>query len=410
MAIGTQYLNGPAENLTVDDLTKACQGMQVGFQQFCQELAFVLGKEKLPLLHKYSVEFKDSLPAGASTAAVLEVANYPIPPQTNEDDLDDITNGFAFRVTAGKSCFAGPVCFDGSVTGLAANGAAVCWGKATADFTLGAVGWNSTVPVDVVTDRTGATTTGDTATVYLNRTDLQDPNVRDDDVIAFVMDENGLAFALDSQFDGKIGDLRFGFGITSPAGPPDYTAAAGYRGWRVADGTNGTHNMGGRVPYGWISGDATYGTVGTDVTNSSAGTISAHAVSGVDPTIASSITHSAIAAALTGTMTHAAIAAALAAASSGVAAASTFLIDREAVPGTAGDDSFISSLSDPGHSHTAAGGGPASVTIAAAGGGPATVTSTMTDDAVAGALATHTFTGGTVRPAGETVLILQRIS
>ncbi len=209
------------------------------------------------LRHAGPVDIKGYRPAGA-TDAMLTLANYRLPA--------GVDNGCALKVEAGEACFedgadfaAGTdVDFTGTnVTGLAAAGAAVCWGKATADQTLGAVGWNTTVPVNVVTDRTGATATGDTATVYVRRTSTADPNIRQDDVIAFFMDENGLAVAHGDYFDGFIGELR------------TCNATTGYpkRGWQLADGTNSTIDMRDALAGGYKSGGV-YGTIGNSYGNS----------------------------------------------------------------------------------------------------------------------------------------------
>lgn len=225
------------------------------------------GQCQAALSHRGPVSIRGSREFGA-TDGMLNLANYSRPPETCS--TENPTNGYALNVECGKSQFSGAVNFDGPVTGLAANAAAICWGKATADFTLGAVGWNSTVPVNVVTDRTGSTTTGDTATVYLRRTETQDPNIRQNDVVAFSMDESGLAVAQGDYMDGRINDIRVVW--VDPTGGAAYTAelaswGAGRRGWYTCDGSDGAINLIGRVLYGYDSAgaDTTIDTIGETV-------------------------------------------------------------------------------------------------------------------------------------------------
>ena len=406
-AIGLDYLKGPPENWTPQMVGAAVNGMAVGLQQLMEEMSLLLGSRWIPVAHGYPVKFTDSLPAGA-TDAVLEVANYPIPPLDNDSTLAELSesNGYAFKVSNGAACFDGPVCFEGQVTGIAGNGGVNCWGKvlvngAAADTTvghvLGTVGtWESYVDVTPVTDKTGATATGEPTTrVYLWRDHMTDPNLRVNDVIQFFKDEGGVAGTYAGR-DRKLGEKMSRYDVADPTSPIDYTATYGHRGYRVMDGTNGTQDLGGQVEYGWVTGGGTFGTVGGDISNSSAGTISSHAAAGGGP---ASVTVS-IAAAGGGPVTTAVQV-------TGITIGTFQPIDTDGLgAGTGGDVTFASgTVAEPnggtGHSHTLT---HSSIAAALTGSG------TIAHSAVAAALADHTFTGGTVRPAGQVALILQRVT
>lgn len=406
-AIGLDYLKGPPENWTPQMVGEATKGLAVGLQQLVEEMSLLLGSRNIPAIHGYSVKFQDTMEPGA-TDAVLEVSNYPIPPLTNSDSLADVSasNGYAFKVTHGASCFDGPVCFEGSVTGIAGNGASVCWGKVlhngvASDGTVGhRLGdedtWESEVDVTPVTDKGGGTPTGEaTRTVYLWRDAMTDPNLRLNDVIPFIKDENGDGISYAGR-DMKIGAIYTRFDVADPTTPIDYTAANGHRGWRTPDGTNSTEDLGGQMAYGWKAG-GDFASVGGAISASITGTVTDDAIVAA---ISSHAVHShtidktAVTGAFDIDQDPANI------------QASTVTYDTDAFgAGTGTDQPLVTSVSDPsggaGHSHgtTETGGGTtistnnnASAQAHTASGVDAAVTATV------------------VRTAGQVALLLQRVN
>ena len=126
------------------------------------------------------------------------------------------------------------------------------WGKAKADYT-------NTTPIDWVTvypcgDRLGnGLDTAVEITVYLMPGGLMDPNVRTDDIVGFMYDETGKAFAVTGYLDDPIGTVKMV--ITNPgsgtiAGLEYDDFQGGYRGWYLCDGEDQTTDMQGRLPCG----------------------------------------------------------------------------------------------------------------------------------------------------------------
>lgn len=401
-AMGLDSLKGPPENWTPQMVGAAVNGMAVGLQQLMEEMSLLLGSRGIPVAHGYPVKFLDSLKPGA-TDAVLEVGNYPIPPLTNDDTVEDLvaSNGYAFKVSNGVACFMGPACFEGQVTGIAGNGGVNCWGKvlvngAASDTTvghvLGTVGTNeSYVDVTPVTDKSGATPTGEATTrVYLWRDHITDPNLRVDDVIQFFKDENGVASTRDGR-DRKIGEKISRYDVADPTSPIDYTATYGHRGYRVMDGTNGTQDLGGQVEYGWVTGGGTFGTVGGNIALAFTGTVT-------DDAIVAAIsnhtnhTHSVSEDDVTDAMTVDDQAAGI--------TVSTLQTDIESIPGTATDHQVhYGTISDPGHIHDLVSGGGSFNT-----GNESAALSHSASGSDAGVTAT------VVRPAGQVALVLQRVN
>jgi len=156
----------------------------------------------------------------------------------------------------------------------------VLLGIATADW-VEADENESFVVVNPVTARDGSGQDhGTDVTVYLYRsydgstTDTikaQDPNVREGQVIAYMLDPNGDAFAVSGYLDDPIGTIKvWTDSVETPAG------------WYVCDGDNGTLDLRGRFIVGWYPGGLPalsflgmkddYATVGDDTQPSIGGT------------------------------------------------------------------------------------------------------------------------------------------
>ncbi len=199
--------------------------------------------------------------------ATLTLSRYPHKPSTN--DTSPPKNGWALNLLNGGLKVCGPTLLCGPVTmpGGGATSGSIGYGKATTagagDATvahvLGTVHtWGSYIDANKC-DKDGTLTSG-TVRIYLFRTHGSDPNVRVDDVVPYLVDDDDNALAIDSFLDGKVSQTLKDIYVADPTSPLDYTAANGIRGWRVPDGTNGTQNMNGGVEYAWKSGGSAPGT------------------------------------------------------------------------------------------------------------------------------------------------------
>ena len=127
------------------------------------------------------------------------------------------------------------------------------WAKAYADWTTVA-GNASYVTCHPCTNSAGTgEDTGTNITIYLPRNGSgQDPNVRDDDVICYQQDNNGVLIAQGDYLDHKIGDIIM---------TTDTSDARIGRGWQLANGSNSTENLCGRVVAGYDSTDDEYNSI-----------------------------------------------------------------------------------------------------------------------------------------------------
>jgi hypothetical protein len=202
---------------------------------------------------------------------MLEVTNGAFAPESSEYTLEP-SNGYA-------AIFNGRVRIRGPLNG------GFMWGKATTDWVANGNGpWESIVTCSICLDSAGTLVSPtQSVNVYLPRTATADPNVRIGDVIAFMLDPNGVAICVSDVLDGKIGDLK----DIITGDPTDWSA--GLRGWFPALGTNGTIDVSGPlIPYGW-TGAGDYATVGVSVASAFTATISGSGGT-VALTIASSTT------------------------------------------------------------------------------------------------------------------------
>lgn len=198
-------------------------------------------------------------PLGATDGA-LEVANYPFPP-TNEYTQPingEMPNGWGLNVLYGGIKNNGP--FMGGFG----------WFKASGTWTnTGTAAWDSYVDGYAATDPDGTYAQPLTAIrLYLPRNVLQDPNVRADDVLTYMLGPDGKAYCTSDVLDGKIGEQKDLLSGT----PGDY--ASGLRGWFIANGSNGTVDLSGPlIGYGY-TGAGDYATVGNSVSSSFTATLS----------------------------------------------------------------------------------------------------------------------------------------
>jgi hypothetical protein len=82
------------------------------------------------------------------------------------------------------------------------------------------------------------------------------PNIWEDDELLGTLPDNKAVHCLTPQFDAPLGTIRlWGKKDASddPVDPP--------RGWEICDGTNGTPDLRGRFPLGYLSSDGTAGTM-----------------------------------------------------------------------------------------------------------------------------------------------------
>ena len=129
------------------------------------------------------------------------------------------------------------------------------WAKATANWTnVAGTGKKSYVNCTKVDGSGSAVSGGGTIQVYLPRTAQQDPNVRADDIVGYIMDLDGDAVCVTGYLDDKIGTVKQ-WALAIAAIPP---------GWRLMDGTQGGSglNAGGRVLAGYLESSTDYGSVG----------------------------------------------------------------------------------------------------------------------------------------------------
>jgi len=142
-----------------------------------------------------------------------------------------------------------------------ATPATAFYGQATADWTNVADN-GSYVDVNPSDDLAGTTIdTGTTHRVYLPRpydgssVAAADPNVREDQIIAYVLGPDGEYVAVSGYLDAPIGAVRMWTDATNI--PP---------GWAIADGTGGTRDLRGKFVVGYHAGgdgDGHYAAVGT---------------------------------------------------------------------------------------------------------------------------------------------------
>lgn len=185
--------------------------------------------------------------------ATLTVARYPAQP----DDVWSTSsrNGNALDVI-------GALNMQGPLVG------GFFWGQANADWVNAGNqnAWESTVEVTVVQDAEGtACPVARTVTVYLPRTATSDPNVRQGDILQFMICRTGKAYCTSDVLDGKIGEIREFVSVT--AGEiTAFSASGGYRGWHVMDGNHGSTNASGdsSMLYG-RTGSSPFATVGIAV-------------------------------------------------------------------------------------------------------------------------------------------------
>lgn len=186
--------------------------------------------------------------------ATLTVARYPAQP----DDVWSTSsrNGNALDVI-------GALNMQGPLIG------GFFWGQANADWVNAGNqnAWESFVEVTVVQDAEGtACPVARSVTVYLPRNATSDPNVRQGDILQFMICRTGKAYCTSDVLDGKIGEFRE-LGLSED--PNDYPQ----RGWYIADGveTNGTLTTdfyaGAQVGYGY-TGAGDYTTVGASISAS----------------------------------------------------------------------------------------------------------------------------------------------
>lgn len=112
----------------------------------------------------------------------------------------------------------------------------ILWAKAYANWTNSA-GNGSYVACHPCDDKDGANeNVAITFNVYLPRTAEQDPNVRDDEVIAYTFDGAGVRVCITGYLDDKIGTVKWWTGATADIP----------LGWALCDGANGTKDLSGR--------------------------------------------------------------------------------------------------------------------------------------------------------------------
>ncbi len=138
------------------------------------------------------------------------------------------------------------------------SGAPVRWGKAAADWTDATGTTCPYVNVNPCEDRDGTNTdTSTTHKVWLPRPhdaagdNAADPNVREDQVIAYVRAIDREYVAASGYLDAPIGTIRLWTDATNI--PP---------GWYLCDGTNGTEDLRGTFVVGYDSDDADYDAIG----------------------------------------------------------------------------------------------------------------------------------------------------